>query len=482
MRTLKSRLILSHILPVLIILPLVGLALLYILETQIFLANLAEQLQQQAALTADMAREQPDIWQDAAKADVFVTRFSTYHQSQVTLLDPQGHLLASSNSDEMARAGQAIQLPNLSQLDSGNGITPVHLTQNFYTQVTEVWVPVVDANQQVVGVVRMSNQLSDVRERFLRVRYIMLGALVAGLAFGAGIGLVLALDIERALRRVTQAIAGVAGRGEWATLPEKGPREICELLQAFNGMSERLQMLEDARRRLLANLVHELGRPIGALQSGIQALINGAVEAPELRGKLLEGMQAETRRLKPLLVNLTNMHDRVLGTVELEYHLTNLDDWLACTIAPWREAAHDKGLQWETSIPDELPTLTVDPDRLAQVVGNLLSNAIKYTSEGTVSVAAGVDDNEVWIRVSDTGSGIAPEDQDRIFEPFRRCQTNRRFPQGMGLGLTIARDLTTAHGGQLEVESHLGEGSHFTIRLLRQPIAQSLFVPEIINE
>lgn len=193
-------------------------------------------------------------------------------------------------------------------------------------------------------------------------------------------------------------------------------------------------------------------------------------------------MQAETRRLKPLLVNLTNLHDRVLGAVELKYQPTDLNDWLACTIAPWREAARDKGLQWETSIPEDLPALTVDPDRLAQVVGNLLSNAIKYTPEGTVSVAAGATAEDVWIRVSDTGPGIAPEDQDRIFEPFRRCQTNRRFPQGMGLGLTIARDLTTAHGGQLEVESRPGEGSRFTIRLPRQPVSQSLFVPEIVSE
>jgi signal transduction histidine kinase len=328
----------------------------------------------------------------------------------------------------------------------------------------------------------MSNQLSGVRERFLRVRYIMLGALVVGLLFGVGIGLVLALDIERALRRVTRAIAGVASRGDWVKLPEKGPREIRELLQAFNGMSERLQMLEDARRRLLANLVHELGRPVGALQSGIQALINGAVEEPKLREKLLEGMQAETRRLKPLLVNLTNMHDRVLGAVELNYQSTELSDWLACTIAPWREAARDKGLKWETSIPEDLPVLMVDPDRLAQVVGNLLSNAVKYTSEGAISVAADATGEDVWIRVSDTGPGIAPEDQDRILEPFRRCQTNRRFPQGMGLGLTIARDLTTAHGGQLEVESHPGKGSCFTIRLPLQPSSQSLFVPEVISE
>jgi two-component system phosphate regulon sensor histidine kinase PhoR len=94
----------------------------------------------------------------------------------------------------------------------------------------------------------------------------------------------------------------------------------------------------------------------------------------------------------------------------------------------------------------------------------LLSNAIKYTpSGGRVSVGAGAEEDALWIRVSDTGSGIKAEDQARIFEPLYRAQADRRFPQGMGLGLSIAHDLVAAHGGRLEVESTVGEGSEFTI-------------------
>lgn len=480
MRSLKGRLILSHILPLLIIIPLVGLALLYTLETQVLLTNLAEQMQQQAAFTADLAKEQPDIWRDADKAHVFVTRFSTYHQSQVMLLDPQGNLLASSNPNDVNRLNRPIQLPNLSESLSGGKPAPVNLTQNIYTHVTEVWVPVVNADEEVVGIVRMSNELSGVRERFLLVRYFIISALAIGLILGVAIGLILALDLERSLRRVTQAISDFAGGGEWDRLPEKGPEEIRQLLRAFNSMAERLNMLEQARRRLLANLVHELGRPIGALQSGIQALLNGADEEPELRQELLAGMQAETRRLAPLLRNLTNLHNRVLGTVELNYRPTGLTGWLVSTVAPWRESAREKGLVWQADIPKELPVLEVDPDRLAQVVGNLLSNAIKYTpSGGTVFVEAGVQGKEaVWIRVGDTGPGIDPQEQERIFEPFHRSQPGRRFPQGMGLGLTIARDLVLAHGGRLEVDSQPGQGSWFTVWIPQQPAPQTLFNPE----
>lgn len=480
MRTLKSRLIISHVLPLLIIVPLVGLALLYLLETQVLLADVAEQMQQQAALMAELAKEQPGIWDDADKAHVFVKRFSTFQRSQLMLLDPQGNLLASSNPEEVEQVRQPLELPELSSAQADDDRPPLNLTQNIYTHVTEVWVPVVDANEEVVGVVRLSNQLSSVRERFLQIRYIIVGLLAIELLLGVVIGLVLALDLERSLRRVTQAIAGVAGGGEWTRLPEKGPEEIRQLLQAFNSMAERLQMLEAARRRLLANLVHELGRPIGALQAGIQTLLNGAAEETEIRQKLLEGMQAETRRLKPLLNNLTKLHDRVLGAVELNYESTQLSEWLDCTAAPWREAALDKGLEWQAAIPKNLPTRQIDPDRLAQVVGNLLSNAVKYTpSGGAVSIAAGTTEEEgVWIRVSDTGPGIDPAEQDRIFEPFRRSQPGRRFPQGMGLGLTIAKDLATAHGGRLEVESELGRGSHFTVWLPPKPVSPTLFTPE----
>jgi signal transduction histidine kinase len=108
----------------------------------------------------------------------------------------------------------------------------------------------------------------------------------------------------------------------------------------------------------------------------------------------------------------------------------------------------------------------MDPDRMSQVLGNLLSNAIKYTpAGGTVSVEAEADENEVRIRVSDTGPGIDPQEQARIFEPFYRMHSNMYSAHGLGLGLTIVRDLVKAHGGEVEVESEPDQGSRFTLRL-----------------
>jgi signal transduction histidine kinase len=156
----------------------------------------------------------------------------------------------------------------------------------------------------------------------------------------------------------------------------------------------------------------------------------------------------------------------VLGTLELERQLVALGEWLPGVLRPWEAAAYEKRLHWETSLSSSLASVEVDPLRLAQVVGNLLSNAIKYTpAGGTVSVSAGIMEGKIWIRVSDTGPGIPGEELDKIFTPFYRSPHEKRIAQGMGLGLSIARDLVEAHEGRLEVQSQPGLGSQFTIWL-----------------
>lgn len=143
-----------------------------------------------------------------------------------------------------------------------------------------------------------------------------------------------------------------------------------------------------------------------------------------------------------------------------------LGECLARLLATLKKAADQKGLQWQVTISPNLPTLNLDSDRMGQAVGNLVSNAIKYTPpNGALSIEVGVAGTQTFIRVADTGPGIPPEEVERIFMPFYRGRTGRCFPQGMGLGLTIARDLVIAHSGWLEVESTPGQGSRFTIWL-----------------
>jgi len=468
MRTLRSRLILSHILPPLLITPLIGIVLIYLVETQVLLGELSAELAEIAASTAELAGNQPNILTDPADAQRFLTQLSAQHKLKIMLLDRQGNLLASTEIENTDQIGQPLDLADLPSALAGGRPTQVTYSLTLQAEVIEVLAPVVAPNEEIVGVVRLSRQLSDVHSQFLKLRYLIVGVLAVALLLGVIIGLILALNLERPLLQVSEAIYGVASGRHWKKLPEEGPEEVQLLLRAFNTLVGRLQMLEEARRHLLANLVHEIGRPIGALQAAIEAMLSGAEQDPALRRELLEGMQEQTKRLDPLLDNLAELHGQVLGIFELNVQPLDLSDWLPRTVGTWREAAHAKGLHWQINIPSTLPEIEIDPDRLAQVLGNLLSNAIKYTPQGTISVEATPRDEGVAIMVSDTGLGIAPDEQERIFEPFYRSQRDRRFPQGMGLGLSIARDLVAAHGGSLKVESTPENGSRFTIWLPRQ--------------
>ncbi len=466
LRTLRRRLILSHVVPLLVILPLAGVTLIYILETRVVFPSLLRELRGEAALLAEVAADDPAIWSDPARMRVFVERADRGLDVRVMLLRPDGELLASTDPVDAPRLGQVLSLPEMSRVRAGEMTARAARSRDLNAEVADVLAPVRGPDGRAIGVVRLSLLLISIPAEFRQWRYVGGGVVLVGALLGVAVGWALALNLQRPLARLTQAVHEFSGRRRWEPLPEQEPEELALLVRAFNGLVDRLRSLEEARRQLLANLVHELGRPLGALRSGIQALEGGAAEDPALRHELLAGMDDEFVRLRRLLDDLAGLHDQVLGTLELQRRSVETAQWLAHVLAPWREAARAKDLRWDAPVPADLPNLMIDPDRMAQALGNLLSNAITYTpAGGAVSVAAGAQEKSLWIRVSDSGPGISPEEQQRIFDPFYRGRSSRRFPRGMGLGLTIARDLVAAHGGRLELDSSPGHGSSFTVWL-----------------
>ncbi len=469
MRSLRTRLIMSHVLPLLIVLPLVGVALTYLLETQVLLANSSNELERQAELVAGVARNYPQIWFDPQEAQAFMAQIVPYVSGKVMFISTDSVLLASSDPDDAAMIGQPLEVAGFSEVLVTRLSLRVDYGARPGTGAADVLMPVLAPTFQVLGVIRLTDPLSNVYARFPRTRTLIFGTLVGGLVVGIAAGWLFALDLSYPLRRATQEILRMAEGHPLSELTEQGPSEMRLLLRAFNALTTQLQNLEKSRKRLLANLVHELGRPLGALLSATQALAGGAHADSDLRAELIEGMESEVARMQRLLDDLTRLYDQTLGPLELDFQPTVLLPWMTRVLSPWREAAHEKGLIWEVEFAPNLPALEMDGDRLAQALGNVLSNAVKYTpAGGAVTVGAGVEGDQVWIRVQDTGVGIPEEIQERIFDPFYRGPISRRFPQGMGLGLSIARDLMTAHGGRIEVQSAPGKGSVFTLWLPQQ--------------
>ena len=456
-KSLRNRLIFSHILPLLIVVLLVGVALVYI-QTQVLIVDLSEELIDQAQILAVVAVETPDIWIRPDRAAAFIEHEAAPVDADITLYDSDGVVLGLR--------GIQRSTPDLTALLSGQQPYLILSQGRIRAETVDIIAPAITRTGEIVGAIRLTQQFTQVSSQFQRLYLVVGGVLGTALVVGGLVGSALAVNLQRPIAGLTEAIHAVAAENHPSPLPERGPVELQTLADAFNRLLGRLSLLEVSRRRLLANLVHELGRPLGALLAATEALAGGAADSPRLRDELLIGMQDEIARLRRLLDDLAGMYDRSLGALELNQRPVDLATWLPVVLAPWRETARANGIAWRADIPADLPRIVADPDRLAQVLGNLLSNAIKYTPlGGAVSVEASVELHTIEFRVRDTGPGVPAAERDQIFEPFHRAQAGRRFPQGMGLGLAIAREIVVAHDGSLTVTSADNKGSVFIVSL-----------------
>jgi two-component system sensor histidine kinase BaeS len=467
LKSLRSRLILSHILPTLLI-PIMGIILIYVLGAKFIEPTLSSDLEGIAQIMAGIVGQDAQIWNGTSSAQAMLNSVVQQNRSvRLMLIRPDGSLLASSDSQDEARLGSMLDVPDLEQVRAGQTITRTNFSTTYQGEVVDVFVPVYN-QQQLLGILRLSYLYSPVAAELLRLSYWIIITLFVGLIIASLLGLLLAIQVQKPVRQATLAIHDLAHGDRRGPLVEHGPQEVKLLVRSVNTLQARIRSMEESRSRLLANLVHEMGRPLGAQRIALQALQRGAKKDPKLLDKLIPGIDETTTRLQQLLSDLTHLHDQVIGTLELNREELAIPAWLGQVLQPLKEMAHRKHLTWQDNIPTDLPPIKADPIRLAQVVSNLVGNAIKYTPvPGTVSVLAGETEDTVWIEVCDTGLGIPYDEQDKIFTPFYRGSQDRRIKQGMGLGLSIARDLILAHGGQLGFESAPGKGSRFRVSLPR---------------
>ena len=455
MRSLRGRFVLSHILPFLVIFPLAGLILLYLIEAQVMLVHLSDDLQERVTLIAAAVAQQPETLTNGPAAEEFLAEIGPLVEGEIYLMQADGQVIAAKLTD-------APSDPPAVAADSGT--VYVSVDNGLLAQEGEALAPVIDVNEQIIGLVGVHESLGGLASSFNRLRGLVLLTIMGGTVLGALFGYALARRLERPIGRTAAAVAGIATGDQTQPIPPEGPAEVQRLAAAVNSLTARLQALEEMRRRSFANIVHELGRPLGAVLAAVQVLRGDAGGDPAVRAELLAGVHKELTAMEPLLDDLSQLHADATGRRRLDRRTVDVAGWLTGILPPWREAAAAKGLGWAVEIPPDLPPADIDAPRMAQVVGNLLSNAIKYTATGGVAVSATAGDGAIRIAVADTGPGIPAAEQAQVFEPFYRGAA-ARTTEGLGVGLAIARSLTEAHGGRLTIDSAPGRGSVFTIDL-----------------
>jgi two-component system phosphate regulon sensor histidine kinase PhoR len=232
-----------------------------------------------------------------------------------------------------------------------------------------------------------------------------------------------------------------------------------------------MQRLERVRRDFVANVSHELKTPIASIKGFVETLLDGAADDPVDGRRFLEIVAKQADRLAAIIEDLLALSriEQSEGSGNLPLEPARIADVVAAAVTECGPRAADKSIRIRTACPDAL-VAEVNPPLLEQALINLVDNAIKYSDQGRTTwiEASGADDEAVVITVRDEGRGIGPEHLPRLFERFYRVDSARsRALGGTGLGLSIVKHIVQAHGGTVTVESTVGMGTTFTMRLPR---------------
>jgi len=267
-------------------------------------------------------------------------------------------------------------------------------------------------------------------------------------------------------RRCTQDIErqeeGAAGVLRFSVRPVRRDDSASAMLTIEDITQQKVA--EEARHSFVAQATHELRTPLTNIRLYVETAIEEGENDPATRAKCLNVINGETRRLERIVGEMLSVAEIEAGSFKLNRDDVRLDSLLADLEADFRQSAAEKQIELKFNLPPKLPTLQGDRDKMTLALHNLVGNALKYTPErGKVTVTVNWVQGRLTVDVHDTGIGISPEEQQKVFERFYRARDPRVAKiTGTGLGLTLAREVARLHNGDITVESEIDHGSTFT--------------------
>jgi len=315
--------------------------------------------------------------------------------------------------------------------------------------------------------------ISEAESTSLLILYNAMGRfLIWGACVAIAVALLLTFFLSKRISAPILELAATArklGQGDLSQRVHiQDKSEVGELAQAFNSMASDLEKAEQLRRNMVADIAHELRTPLSNVRGYLEALQEGILK-PDT--STIQSLQEEAALLSQLVDDLQELSLAESGKLELVCQAEDIVELINRVTAAMQTQATAKGISISVNLPEELPLVNIDSQRINQVLYNLIDNAVAHTTKGdAITITARQQDSWIEISISDTGEGIPSDDLPYIFERFYRVDKSRaRTTGGTGLGLTIAKRLVEAHGGKIEVHSELGKGSRFSFTV---PIAE----------
>jgi two-component system, OmpR family, sensor kinase len=338
--------------------------------------------------------------------------------------------------------------------------------------------PITDPDSgDLIGYILLSlpgawDRLGALEQQFLvRIQRILIVGATLAVAAGLALGAIFSRGLTAPLQRLARAARAVAGGDLGQRVELEGSAEVVEVAQAFNAMTAALSESERHRKNMVADVAHELRAPLSVVQGNLRAILDDVYPLDKVE---ISRLYDESRLLGRLVDDLRELALADAGQLGLHLRAVDLDGIVQKTLDSLAPAAEAQGVDLAASLPDDLPAVQADPDRVAQVLRNLLLNALRHTpAGGSVAVSARRQPAMVEVAVADTGEGIAPEDLPYIFERFWRADPARARTGSTGLGLSVAQSLVEAHAGRIWAQSTLGQGAvfRFTLPLAGDPVA-----------
>lgn len=272
----------------------------------------------------------------------------------------------------------------------------------------------------------------------------------------------LSYRLTRPLHEMSQATKHYAEGDFSYKVKVRGRDELAELAQAFNSMAMALSSLESSRRSFVANVSHELKTPMTSIGGFIDGMLDGTIP-PESYSHYLKIVSDEVKRLSRLVTGMLNMSKLEAGEMQINATKFDISDDIFKTLLSFEKKINDKSIEIVGLDKMESVTINADRDMLMQVVYNLIDNAVKFTPEGGYIYIKDFRDSEkVFVSIRNSGAGIEREELAKVFERFYKIDKSRSYDvKGAGLGLYLCKSIVELHGGEIRVDSKVGEYTEF---------------------
>ena len=467
-RTIRWKLIVSSLLAIGIPLMVFAYAMAALLWN-FYRGNLEKELQSKAYLIAEATAPilSPRTPDNPELLRGMVNQWQAHSDVRVSIVDRAGIIRAATIPEDVGQPLNDQSSPGLRQALADVESSTIWKSPQFgYQDTMYVNVPVHEAGV-VIGAVRVSYSLTQIQQKIGRIR----ASMYVSVAIYGGLLVVLTFWLASSIASPVEALTVDAQRLARGDLSHrvhvKGTEEINQLGQTLNHMTERLQRLEGLRRQYVSDVSHELRTPLASIRGMAETLIAHGESDPALRDRYLPRIVAQTDRLARLASQLLDLAQIESGNLVSFFAPTSVPGVIEEAVHTCNERASAGAVELLIELPDDLPEIVADHDRLVQVFLNLIDNAIRYTPRGGF-VRVQAYQSEHWISavVEDSGSGIPAEHVPHLFERFYRVDRARTLKSGgTGLGLAIVEQIVAAHGGTIGVTSEVGKGTRFEIRL-----------------